>query len=625
MLRALRRWVDGTPRWFVALFAVSFIAGAVYLNVARRPDGTPNLRIGADGRYYWAYLTSLVLDGDLDFANQYASPHSGNYYGYTPTATGKPANPFTIGPAVLWAPWFVAGHGAARVFAPDADGAPGATIVEQRVTMFGSYVYAALAVLFAYAVARRRFGHGVAAFGALAAFAGGPLLHYTLNQPYYAHATSGFCVAALLWAWDRGRPAITGAPRPVRSWLLLGLLLGLAMLMRTPNLAFAAPLVGEAVAGLVRARRAPRELLAAARGPLLGALVAVVAFAPQMIAWKVLYGSFVAVPQGPGYMRWAESMWSETLFSSRNGIFPYAPLWALGALGLVAFTRRDRGLAAALWVTFALTAYLNGASADWSGGGAFGGRRYDSLLVHVALGLATVAAALVALCERRPRAAAAAALGLVAAAAATCNLVMTQRFARNQIHHSRAKDMLAVYDGALVDVARDLWRAGNPLSWPAAWAFALRTGASPAAYDEIVGSSFLTDFKLEHYRRRNNDRPHDELSFGAPAHARYLVRGFGAAAGGERPAQARARFLVPLEYPGAVAARLAGTALADGEVRVRWEGELVARAPLVAGQPIDLPFTIAAATIRRGVNVVDLEHDGAPPAARYAKLVLDER
>src|SRR4051812_6299624 len=62
----------------------------------------------ADAAYYYAYLPSLVLDGDLDFTNQYQVTQ--NWYRLGPTPLGRAGNVFGIGPAVFALPAFVAGH-----------------------------------------------------------------------------------------------------------------------------------------------------------------------------------------------------------------------------------------------------------------------------------------------------------------------------------------------------------------------------------------------------------------------------------------------------------------------------------------------------------------------------------
>src|SRR5439155_26391092 len=68
---------------------------------------------------------------------------------------------------------------------------------------------------------------------------------------------------------------------------------------------------------------------------LLGAATAAAVFPPQLLAWKAVYGGFLALPQGPGFMVWDAPAWSQVLFSARNGLFAWAPLCAIAAGGLV--------------------------------------------------------------------------------------------------------------------------------------------------------------------------------------------------------------------------------------------------------------------------------------------------
>ena len=61
----------------------------------------------ADSGAYFAYLRSLVFDGDLDFANEWG--HWGWERGRR-TRTGMVRNGQSVGPAVLWSPAYSATH-----------------------------------------------------------------------------------------------------------------------------------------------------------------------------------------------------------------------------------------------------------------------------------------------------------------------------------------------------------------------------------------------------------------------------------------------------------------------------------------------------------------------------------
>ena len=81
----------------------------------------------------------------------------------------------------------------------------------------------------------------------------------------------------------------------------------------------------------------------------------------------------------------------------------WLPLWLVGMLGWIALARRDRNLVITFVVCLGFALYINGASSDWSGGGAMGGRRYDGFLLPIGLGIAVLVEWLLLYSERHPR------------------------------------------------------------------------------------------------------------------------------------------------------------------------------------------------------------------------------
>ena len=90
------RAVDRGP----ALLCFLFFMGSLFL---LKP------RIGGDGFSYYAWLRSAAFDHDLNFTNEYRDYNTGDYWTAQEesTVTGLAANPFSIGPAILWTPWFI--------------------------------------------------------------------------------------------------------------------------------------------------------------------------------------------------------------------------------------------------------------------------------------------------------------------------------------------------------------------------------------------------------------------------------------------------------------------------------------------------------------------------------------
>jgi hypothetical protein len=352
-------------RWALAALLV---VGTVVMALSRDNDHSPVADLHADASYYYIYLPSL-MHGDLDFSDEYKETK--NWYHLK-------QNVFGIGPAVFDAPLFLVAHAAALATGSRDDGFSKWEVWSYAWT---SLLYTLGAVFVAGRLVRRRglgFRSGLAGMvGPLVAALAGPIVYYAVRQPGYAHPVATFWAALLVERWD----ASYDAPRTWKTWLVLGAVLGAAMLARPQLALWGLLLVAAAIDDL---RRSPRTIV----NHLLGVAAMIVAFSPQLFAWRAIYGEWWIVPQGPGFMRWDQPCWSEVLFSSRNGLFPWSPAYLVFLIALVCAARKLPRLAIALVGGLALQAIANGAAWDWWAGGSFGGRRFDSCFVVFAVGAA---------------------------------------------------------------------------------------------------------------------------------------------------------------------------------------------------------------------------------------------
>src|SRR5262245_46882851 len=104
-----------TPRAARVWFALVVLASLMFVN--------PYVR--GDGNGYYAWLVSPALDRDFDFENQYRRSDrvftnlmfdaDGRARDDMKTATGHLENQWSVGPAMLWSPWFAVAHVAVRV------------------------------------------------------------------------------------------------------------------------------------------------------------------------------------------------------------------------------------------------------------------------------------------------------------------------------------------------------------------------------------------------------------------------------------------------------------------------------------------------------------------------------
>lgn len=607
-------------RWCAVLaIAAALVAATVWFHGGRDARDRPTARPAADAPYYYVYLPSLVLDGDVDFRDQYVV--SGNWYRFGPTPVGKPGNVFGVGPAILSLPAFAVGHAAA--IASD-DRRDGWSETEQVAVMWMSVLLSVLAVVFAARVIRRRFADGPLAWLAAAAVAaGGPVIYYAVRQPGYAHPYATFFAAWLIDAWD----ASYDRPRTARTWAYLGALFGLACLAR-PQLATWAVLLAAAVIDDVRrGRRSPRMLARWA----LGAVVAVACIAPQLLTWRALYGELYVVPQGAGFLRWDDPAWSEALFSSRNGLIPWAPLYALAGLGLVAAIPARARLVALLLVGVALQAVVNGAAWDWWGGGSFGGRRFDSCYAAFAIGLGALVAPAARALGAGPavrwrgwwRAVVVAITAPVVALAAM--LTLANLGLADTYDHTTAR----IYGGDFAANAyrarlRGGWRgpAGRVAAWastvatePVRQVFHARTGLPAAAYDRVVGVHLLG----ETYPGLNSIAParDDRRELAAlPAPLRYGLRPTPGRPGALRTVGVPATLVVPVNVRGPLEVALYARHPAAAAVTLYWNGRRVTQAQVGA---TDARLGFTTDDVRRGVNQLAIV---APPGVELAALEL---
>ncbi|HVR71540.1 MAG TPA: hypothetical protein VMT87_11920 [Vicinamibacteria bacterium] len=393
-------WFLRRPRRGLVVLATFTLAYA--LGAAAWPD----LRRG-DSLGYFVYLRSAAFDRDLDFANDYAE------WGLAEpplTATGRRYNQYTVGPAIVWSPFFLLGHLYAlvdREVGPERHTVDGFSAPYLRSAALGTLTAGVAAAWLLGLVLLPRTGGRVAALAVVGAIATSPVLFYLFVHPLMSHGLTFAFAAALVWAADR----VQAAPSRNR-WLVLGALLGGATAMRLQ--AGVLGLVPVALAAVqLRRRRAEPAWIAGA------AAAAALALVPQLVVWKVLHGRFLQVPSGPGLREWAPGegwfdasspRFVDVLFAADHGLFTWTPALILAALGLLLALRPWPALAGAGLVVLLATAWINGSLADWAGSDAFGGRRFDIVVPFLAVGYA----ALLELCRRRPLLAPAALLAALA-------------------------------------------------------------------------------------------------------------------------------------------------------------------------------------------------------------------
>jgi hypothetical protein len=371
------------------LFSVGLLLGIAW---ARAPfRGLPEALFVCDGFGYYMYLPSIVIDGDLDFANEIAA-HPGQldhtFYQVVP-ATGLPANPFPVGCAVIWAPVFLLAHLFWSVL--HYLGLPvrldGYGWGYELPVYVASFSFGLLGVWYLHRLLRELWGGQVASWATGYVVLASATAAYLWFEPDMSHIVSMTVIAMLTYYLHR---AYRENIRRWTYWAWLGLLMGLVILLRPPN-----GLVGVAVlwvgAHIFLADRSWRALLQRDFLQSLAAcvLVTAICLVPQLLVWKILFGSYLAMPTGTTYSRihWTTPhLWS-FLFSTNHGLFSWTPMILIAVVGLLLGLRYGPPALKFMLPVLVLSVYFNSAMPNWWSDSSFGQRRMVDFTVLFALGL----------------------------------------------------------------------------------------------------------------------------------------------------------------------------------------------------------------------------------------------
>lgn len=393
----------------------------VLLFVLALPAITPRL-YASDEVGYFANLRSLWFDHDVSFDNEYRYFYDRGiavawtfYESYLvrETATGLRYSYWTVGPAILWSPFYAVADVTTRIRRAFGSEVPadGYSRPYLRAVTLGSAFYGFLAICIAIVTARRLVGEAHPA--GLAIWLGTPLLHYMYIAPGFSHACGAFAAALFVAVWLRVR----------ETWSLgglmgLGAVCALMVMVREQAVFF---VVGPAIDYLWSVGSAARAADWSRVRTLVvrvtaGAAFSLFCYSPQLLIYQTLYGQFTTPYTLDDRMLWHAPHFFDVLFHPNHGFFFWTPLAlvAVGGLAWFAWSGDGRGDARArrigicLLAMFASQAYIAGAILRWELSGTYGQRRFIGTTIILVIGLA----ALFKLAQRPVRRRAVAALAI---------------------------------------------------------------------------------------------------------------------------------------------------------------------------------------------------------------------
>jgi hypothetical protein len=366
---------------YVCVLGLVLLA-SVCMTLATLRYGKNRVLIMSDGKNYYIWARSILLDHDIDFRNDYQAVHEPGdplppeSEVFTPA--GYVVNKYPVGMAILEAPGVLLGQAIARyVVHSPTDGVSPPYQLAVAWSLLGLYFVSF--ILLYHAMLR----FGVARIWAfcfcLTALLGTNLIHYVAKEPTMAHAAGVAVFNILLFLavrWRGGHNVI----RPAHG-ILLGVLVGLLFLVRNTNLMFVPVL---AVVLWNRSRISFRETF-----PILAGATSVAALQPLSL-W-LLWGRFRFSTYFNESFTSGMSGVVNVLVSARHGLLVYSPWYAalllLAVYGAFRVPEARRVCVAAI-ASFTLFALANGTWCCWWFGYSFGSRAFIEILPLLSLAAA---------------------------------------------------------------------------------------------------------------------------------------------------------------------------------------------------------------------------------------------
>jgi hypothetical protein len=380
--------LQAETRWLLVLLALATV-------LVTRPSIHGN-----DGVQNYAYLRSLLFDGDLDFTNEYTHyfAKAAEWFDQKQiprdATTGRPINLYGVGSALLWAPWVVTFHFIGKLATWGGVGhfeLDGYSRLYEGAVGYASSFYAGLGVFLLYCTLARFFPRRRAFWAVLLVWLGSPLFFYAYFHPSMSHANSFFLSSLLTYLYfSRGNS--------VKRWIAMGLVSGLLILTRFQDGVLLAGLAaGEAYVFFYLLRRARGSnfwwgwLTRHAKRWFAAAGVTIFVCSLQCLVWWQLHGSPLSGPkgylsQGQVHLLYPRHFWA-ALFSPFHGLFHWHPLLLIGLIGFGMRTSAARLRLYAI-LGFLAQAWVIGSWSIWWAGASFGQRMFISALPHLGVGMA---------------------------------------------------------------------------------------------------------------------------------------------------------------------------------------------------------------------------------------------
>ena len=367
-------------KWLWENAAKAFIfgtAGFLVLVVVLGQQIRDEKVIKQDVVQYYSYLPAAFIHGDLSMSYAHGDPFFADKVWGTVTDEGAFVQKYTMGLALMYAPFFGIGHLHAQLTDAPADGY---SQPYELWLQFGAIFWLVLGLWILRKVLRRYFSEWTIAITLFVLVYATNLFVYATAQGPMPHAFLFCLVSLFLFLTLRFHEYPTW-----KNTVYLALVGGLIVLIR-PNhlLIWAIPVLYDLDKGKWGWWK--KQLPKVALWP----LIVLVVVSPQLFYWKTFTGDWIFWSYGNEGFFFDDPALASMWFSFRKGWLIYTPVMVLGLVGLFSFGSLTGKWRVAAWVFFVASTYVLSSWWCWWYGGSYSQRVMIDLYPVLAIGMASL-------------------------------------------------------------------------------------------------------------------------------------------------------------------------------------------------------------------------------------------
>lgn len=340
----------------------------------------PQKLIWSDMEGYYMYLPSAFIYNSFTSNaikdKNYLLPYPG---------TNKIFSKYTCGVAIMEFPFFITAHFLSKPLGYSPDGH---SDIYPYSLMIAAIFYLTMSLFLLWKTLKKYYSNHITVFTLFALTAGTNLFYYSFFQPSMSHVYSFFLFSSIVSLSEKIFANQLAISVNLKYWLLLGIVCGLAVLIRPTNAVIL-------IYPFYKFIKHPstisffKQLLHYRIQLLWATIVFLLPFTLQIFYWKYITGNWIVWSYGEeGFAYWKEPKLIRVLFDAWNGWLLYTPLAILPIIYLLKERKKNTHQERGTIYILIISTYLFASWWAWWFGGAFGHRSYVEYYTLLAMPLA---------------------------------------------------------------------------------------------------------------------------------------------------------------------------------------------------------------------------------------------